>query len=252
VAAAAAETVAMATTMLSLLLPIACCFMVLPALAPPFRIEYYSGPGKYNADSDARNLRAIADRTRLQHDFAEARRKFKLAEWRRRQRTPAYRAKWSGDYIEVSWRPYACAEHTTVFAQFLIETVVCSFSAQVGSMLYHRDHHIVISRGGVTEAVQKAPPPCRRYSQGHHVAKTLCTILRRGKREALFNVCRKYTNSRSEANNRYEAVLRYAGGSIGFFSHVCHLPVYVELKLANGTAVRMEVRLRTSLLGLRR
>ena len=46
-AAAAAETVAMATTMLSLLLPIACCFMVLPALAPPFRIEYYSGPGKY-------------------------------------------------------------------------------------------------------------------------------------------------------------------------------------------------------------
>ena len=74
-------------------------------------------------------------------------------------------------------------------------------SAQVGSMLYHRDHHVVISRGGVTEAVQKEPPPCRRYSQGHQVAKTLCTILRRGKREALFNlVCRKYTNSRSEAN----------------------------------------------------
>ena len=167
VAAAAAETVAMATTMLSLLLPIACCFMAVPALAPPFRIEYYSGPGKYNADSDARNLRAIADRTRLQHDFAEARRKFNLAEWRRRQRTPAYRAKLSGDYIEVSWRPYACAEHTTVFAQFLIETVVCSFSAQVGSMLYHRDHHIVISRGGVTEAVQKAPPPCRRYRSPH-------------------------------------------------------------------------------------
>ena len=40
--------------------------------------------------------------------------------------------------------------------------------------------------------------------------------------------------------------MRYAGG------HVCHLPVYVELKLANGTALRMEVRLRTSLLGLRR
>ena len=62
--------------MLSLLLPIACCFMVLPALAPPFRIVYYSGPGKYNADLDARNLSAIAHRTRLQHDFAEARRKF--------------------------------------------------------------------------------------------------------------------------------------------------------------------------------
>ena len=44
--------------MLSLLLPIACCFMVLPALAPPFRIVYYSGPGKYNADLDARNLSA--------------------------------------------------------------------------------------------------------------------------------------------------------------------------------------------------
>ena len=107
VVAAAAEIVAMATTMLSLLLPIACCFMVLPALAPPFRIEYYSGPGKYNADLDARNLSAIADRTRLQHDFAEARRKFKLVEWRRRQRNPAYRAKVSGDYIEVSWRPDA-------------------------------------------------------------------------------------------------------------------------------------------------
>ena len=113
--------------MLSMVLPTLCCFMVFPALAPPFRIEYYSGPGKYNTDLDARNLSAIADRTRLQHDFAEARRKFKLVEWRRRQRTPAYRAKLSGDYIEVSWRPYACAEHTTVFAQILIETVVCSF-----------------------------------------------------------------------------------------------------------------------------
>ena len=175
---------------LSLVLPIACCFMLWPALAPPFRIVYYSGPGNYNADSDACNLRAIADRTRLQHDFAEARRKFKLAEWRRRQRNPAYRAKLSGNYIEVSWRPYAVVSTAFGFAQFLIDTAVCSFSAQVGSMLYHRDHHIVISRGGVTEAVQKEPPPCRRYSQGHQVAKTLCTILRRGKREALFNVCR--------------------------------------------------------------
>jgi hypothetical protein len=71
-------------------------------------------------------------------------------------------------------------------------------------MLYHRDHHIVISRGGVTEAVKNAPPPCRRYSQGHHVAKTLCTILRRGKREALFNVCRKYANSRLSRSEAYK------------------------------------------------
>ncbi len=148
------------------------------------------------ARADAKKVNTRITRPDLANAAYEARRKFKLAEWRRRQRTPAYRAKSSGDYIEVSWRPYACAEHTTVFAQFLIETVVCSFSAQVGSMLYHRDHHIVISRGGVTEAVQKAPPPCRWYSHGHHVAKTLCTILRRAKRKALFNVCRKYANSR--------------------------------------------------------
>ena len=124
VAAAAAETVAMATTMLSLLLPIACCFMVLPALAPPFRIEYYSGPGKYNADLDARNLSAIADRTRLQHDFAEARRKFKLVEWRRRQRNPAYQAKVSGDYIEVSVGALTQCLVSTAFAHVLIDTVV--------------------------------------------------------------------------------------------------------------------------------
>ena len=82
---------------------------------------------------------------------------------------------------------------TRSYAPFLHRLAACSTIAMTTSC-----YQEVVT--GVTEAVQKEPPPCRRYSQGHQVAKTLCTILRRGKREALFNVCRKYTNSRSEAN----------------------------------------------------
>jgi hypothetical protein len=188
--------------MLSMVLPTLCCFMVFPALEPPYRIVYYSGfPVPANtmltwmlATSALSLIVRVCSTTLQRRDESSSSSSGAAgsATQHIEQRCRATTSKSVGALTQ-------CLV-STAFAHVLIDTVVCSFSAQIGSMLYHRDHHVVISRGGVTEAVQKEPPPCRRYSQGHQVAKTLCTILRRGKREALFNVCRKYTNSRSEAS----------------------------------------------------